>query len=291
VFEYYDTNFKQAESSSDGSIKFHENLKIALEKGALRIKFNNLGELATLDGSVYRAEEIIFRTPAEHTINGKKYDLEMQVVHRGQTAGDIAKQAILCFLFEKKPGVYNKFIDDIDFFNLPNPIHPERDLSNNIYIPKVFYNSESEDVALMKDFSFYTYQGSLTEPPCTERTIMYVAANPIPLGSTAISLFKEALRQPDLISTRGDITINTSLPNSSRALQKKNGRRIYYYDAGEECIPKINNKPRKFGHYEKIPKNLIEYFYVKGPNPSNLPGAILVSKREAKAGGDILSLT
>jgi len=291
VFEYYDVDFKQAKSSSDGSIKVHENLKIALEKGALRIKFNNLGELATLDGSVYRAEEIIFRTPAEHTINGKKYDLEMQVVHRGQTAGDIAKQAILCFLFEKKPGVYNKFIDDIDFFNLPNPIRRERNLSNNIYIPKVFYNSESEDAALMKDFSFYTYQGSMTEPPCTERTIIYVTANPIPLGSTAIALFKEALRQPDLISTRGDITISTSLPISSRGIQKKNGRRVYYYDAGEECIQKTNNKPRKFGHYEKIPKNLIEYFYVSGPNPSHLPGAILVSKQEAKAGGDILALT
>ncbi len=239
---------------------------------------------------MYKAQEIVFHTPAEHAINGRHYDMEMQIIHYGQTKGDIAKQAILSFVFEKKPGVYNKFIDDVDFFTLPNPIHHEKDLNNNIYIPKVFYNSEDQDVAIMKDFSFYTYQGSLTEPPCTERTIIYVAAKPIPLGWTAIQLFQEALRMPDLISTKGDIKISTTAPINARILQKRNGRQVYYYQAKEDCTEKPTGRPRVVGHYEKVPQVLNQYIYVNGPNPSGMPGAMVVSRKEALHGTDLLRL-
>lgn len=291
MFEYFDIDVKRVKTGRNGNIQEHENLKIKLEDNAVRIKYKNLGELVTIDGSIYRADEIIFRTPSEHTINGKHYHMEMQVIHHGQTKGDIAKQAVLCFLFEKKPGIYNKFIDDLDFFNLPNLLHPEIDLENNIYIPKVFYDSSSEDVAIMKDFSFYTYQGSLTQPPCTERTIMYVAAKPIPLGSTAIELFQESLRFPDLISTKGDIKISSANPVNNRLIQKRNGRQIYYYDAGEECIHGIpQSKGTTAGHYEKVPRDLTQYYYVSGPRPSGMPGAIVVSEVEARKGGDILNL-
>ena len=115
-------------------IKKDENLKIRYLDNCLRIFHKYFGKIVTLDGSVYNAEELVFHTPAEHTINGKKYDLELQVIHYGQTRGDISKQIVLTFLFEKKPGVYNKFIDDIDFFNLPNPITIESDLRNNLII-------------------------------------------------------------------------------------------------------------------------------------------------------------
>ena len=34
----------------------------------------------------------------------------MQIIHKGVTAGDIAKTVILCILFKKKAGVFNKFM-------------------------------------------------------------------------------------------------------------------------------------------------------------------------------------
>jgi len=290
MFQYYDVDFQQVKTTTDGAVKIHENIKIKLDTGSLRIKYENLGELVTIDGSVYRAQEIVFRTPAEHTINGKRYDMEMQVIHYGQTSGDIAKQAILCFVFEKKPGVYNKFIDDIDFFNLPNALHPEINLGNNIYIPKIFYNSEVEDAPIMKDFSFYTYQGSLTEPPCTERTIMYVAATPIKLGTTAIQLFQEALRYPDLMSTKGDIIKSTRLPVNNRKTQERNGRQVYFYPAKEDCVSTKKGKPVHIGHYEKIPMHVTKYYFIGGPEPSGMPGAMVVSKHEANYGQDLLNL-
>jgi carbonic anhydrase len=291
MFEYYEVDVKEVLTTAEGAVKSTENLQIKIEDNALRIKYPNFGEVVTLDGSVYKAQEIVFHTPAEHMINGRKYDMEMQVIHYGQTKGDIAKQVVLSFIFEKRPGVYNKFIDDVDFFTLPNPLAKARDLVNNLYIPKVFYNSDSDDVAIMKPFSFYTYQGSLTAPPCTERTIMYVAAKPIPLGSTAIQLFEEAMRFPDLMSTLGDVVISNTLPYNARGVQQLHGRRVFYYDAEKEKCPEaIHSKPKKGGHYERINKDLYQYWYVDGPKPSGMPGAMVVSKVEAEGGANLLNL-
>jgi hypothetical protein len=77
-----------------------------------------------------------------------------------------------------------------------------------------------------------------------------------------------------------------------------NGRAIFYYDHLKYCgNPKkiekqfgyklssssksIGRKRRVKGHYEKVLKKMTEYFYVSGPIPSGLPGAYVVSPKEA----------
>ncbi len=181
----------------------NQNLKIRFDGNVIRIHNYKFGKVVTMDGAVYYAQEIAIKTPAEHTIDGEKYDMEVQVVHYGQSKGDIAKQIVLCFLFKERAGVYNRFLDDIDYLNLPSLKNSIVDLQKDIFIPRVFYtdadlatDSESDETAIMKPFSFYTYQGSLTEPPCTENTIIYVASKPLYIGSTALKLFQEAIRAP-----------------------------------------------------------------------------------------------
>ena len=71
-----------------------ENLKIKYEDNSIRIKAPSFGKVVTLDGGVYQATEIIFNTPANHQLNGIIYDMEMQVVHKGISQGDIAKNVI-----------------------------------------------------------------------------------------------------------------------------------------------------------------------------------------------------
>lgn len=283
VFNYESVEAKTIETTSDGQVKSTHHLKIKNKHNFLQINHENMGSIVTLDGSVYKAQKIVFHLPAEHTIAGKRYDMEMQIVHYGQTKGDIAKQVSLSFFFEKKPGVYNKFIDDIDFFSLPSPVGKrERNIESNLYIPKIFYDSEDEDIPIMNDFSFYTYDGSLTYPPCTERTIVYVAEEPIPIGSTAISLFEEAMRIPDMMSSKGNVIISDILPVNNRSVQKKNGRNVFYYKKQAEVKLKVENEiiiPP--GHYEKIIKKTNTYYYVNNDKPSGMPGALVVDKDEA----------
>ncbi len=282
LFQYDEVSSTIKESTIEGQIIANTPLKIKLTENSMRIFHSKFGKVVTMDGAVYYAQEIIIHTPSEHTIQGKTYDMELQIVHYGQSKGDIAKQLILSFVFEKTPGVYNKFIDDLDIFNLPNPITKERQLTANVFIPKVLYSADDSDIPVLKPFSFYTYQGSLTAPPCTENTIIYVASKPIPLGSTAVQLFQEALRVPDLMNEKGDVIVSDWIPMSNRKTQPLNGRPVFHYNHEKYCGPDPERTPAQpEGHYEKIMKAMTNYFYVNGKEPSGLPNAFVVSEKEA----------
>lgn len=273
-------------NSADSKNGVDNTIKIRYHNGVIKIIAQNFGKLVKIDGSWYTAEEIQFHTPSEHTINGERMDMEMHIIHYGKSQGDIAKQVVLSFLFKKTPGKYNKFIDSLDFYSLPNPTDNYREIYNDIYIPNVLYSSNDDEIPVMKPFSFYTYEGSLSFPPCTERTTYYVSADPIELSSTAISLFKEALRKPDSIDERGNIVIdNGAVTENYREVQPLNNREIFIYDHLKYDCPKFAKKARKVdpqGHYEKKIKESTQFIFVNSAEPSGIPGAFVVSEQEAK---------
>ena len=242
-FDYnrIDHDMKFDKTIFDNSSDEGENIKIRYFNNAIRILHHDLGKITTIDGAVYIAEEVLFHVPSEHTIEGKRYDMEMQVLHYGRTKGDIAKQVVLSFLFEKSPGVYNKLLDDINFYSLPYNLNRIISLEYDIFIPKVQYRSDDPFFSpVMKPFSFYTYQGSLTFPPCTERTIHYVAADPIPIGVIFIQLMKEALHEKP--QSRKNILGESLLISernvfNNRETQPLNGRSVFYFDHNKYCWP------------------------------------------------------
>jgi carbonic anhydrase len=288
MFQYELISAQAKDSTLDGILTGGKQVLIRYEKGAIRLFHPNMGKIVTIDGGVYVAEEISFHTPSEHKINGKQYDMEMQIVHFGRTKGDIAKQIILSFLFKMTPGVYNKFIDRLDFFNLPNPIEKSSELFQDFYIPSVFFTTEEDDIPSMQPFSFYTYEGSLTMPPCTERTTHFVAADPLPLSNTVITLFKEALKKPDVVNENdpNQIVLNDEgVGENNRQVQPLNGRKVFIYDHRRYGCAEFKQKKRDIkpaGHYEKLEKDATEYIFVAGNNPSGLPGSFVVSEKEAK---------
>jgi carbonic anhydrase len=254
----------------------------------LRVKHPNFGKIVTIDGAVYVAQEIVFHTPSEHQIDGNYFDMEMQVIHYGKSIGDTIKQVVLSFLFRAKPGIFNKFIEKLDFFDLPNPTDKVRELSQTLFIPHIFLDSDDEDLSIMTPFSFYTYQGSITTPPCNEQTIHYIASRPIDLSNTALELFKEALRVPDRMDAKGNIVVSNILMENNRSVQALNGRTIFHYDHLKYNCPDFRKKNigQKFnGHYEKRTKEVVEYVYVNGFNPSGMPGSFVVSEKEANGTG------
>lgn len=297
IFSYIEVDLISNYNTIDKTVLNGIPNKLKYQDNALKLLNLNMGKVVTIDGSVYIAEEIVFHTPSEHTIDGQRFDMEVQVIHYGYSKGDIAKQLTLSFLIKKKAGVYNRFFDSFDITDLPNSVKIESAIIDNIYIPRIFYStyddrllgetthsSGIQDIPYMKPFSFYTYQGSLTAPPCSQDTIVYVAADPIYLSSTTIQLFQEALRPPDIINeTTGEITSIHWRNISNRNIQNKNNRPVFFYNhilyCGEE--PKVS-KPIPKGHYEKLNKKATEYFYVNGQDPSGLPGAYVVSEKEAK---------
>jgi carbonic anhydrase len=297
-FRYVTVPAMQVNSSLDGEVIGKEYLKIKYYQNSLRILHPNFGKIITRDGAAYTAQEIVFHTPSEHTIDGKPFPMEVQIIHYGTTENDIAKQAVLSFLFEKKPGVFNKFLDDIDFYDLPSPRDVVKLIKNDLFIPKLLYSSNDTDtIPVIKGFSFYTYQGSLTAPPCTERTIHYVASKPLAISSTLLHLFQEALKTPEammpnstpkgsvsLPSTNqpGDILVFDDVMENNRAPQPLNSRTVFYWDHTKYCEPEAKKpEPQPLGHFEKVTKTDMKYFFVNGKNPSGLPGSLMVPEDEA----------
>ncbi len=294
LFQFDDVNAKNTITTIDGEIKENDYIKMKYSDGALRILHHNLGKIVTLNGAVYIAEEITVHTPSEHTIKGKRLDMEIQISFYGQSKGDIAKQVVLSFLFEKKAGYYNRFLDDLDFYNLPNQHFREKSIMNNIFIPKILYSvtgDQPDELVVMKPFSFYTYDGSLTMPPCSEDTIHYVAAEPIPVGSVVLDLAKEALKMPDMQEKNSENGQTKTLKDENdyenfRNTQNLNNRSVFYFDHKRYCGASINNiiprQQKEKGHYEKIKKKVSQYIYVPGQEPSHIPGAYVVSEKDAR---------
>ena len=285
IFMYEEQGPKEKIINETGDEK-EVDLNFRYKENMLQIESHvAFGKVITLDGRIYKANKIVFHTPSEHTIDGKQYAMEMQIIHNGVTKGDIAKQVIVSVLFKKKAGTYNRFIDSLDFFNLPNYIHTDEQISKTIFIPDVLYNSDSEDISIMKPVSFYTYQGSLSFPPCNERAIVYVLSKPIPLSTTAIQLFIESIRVPDFKDSQGNITVHTEKAENNRKVQPLNGRKVFFYDHVKYCgADPVKVKPieKASGHYEKVKSKVTQYLYVNSDTPSSLPHSFVVSEAEAK---------
>lgn len=288
IFDYKKVSNTHLESGLEGKVKANTSVQIEHYHNALRIFHTNFGRIVTLDGTIYQAEEIVFHTPSEHTIDGKKFPLEMRVIHRAITKSDFGKKAALSFLFTGKAGVYNKFVDALDFFSLPNPYTRARNIYEKLFINNILLNTDDIESSLMMPFSFYTYSGSMTEPPCEEKVIHYVASEPIEMSITAIELFKEALRQPDFEDSYGNVLESQKITlNNSRTTQPLNGRAVFHYDHVKFGFPTFKKSASDYaieiprGHYEKQIKESTEYIYVEGKEPSSIPGAIVVSDDEA----------
>lgn len=288
--EFYPIESFSRHSTLDGALVENTNIKFMLRNGALKILHNKMGKMVTPLGEVFYAEEILFHTPSEHTIGGKKFDMEIQVIFYGQTKGDISKQAIVSYLFESSPGFYNSFIDDLDIQNLPDREIPTKELRKDLLISKIFKTRESTNESILselsfKPFSFYLYQGSLTFPPCSENTQIYVNTEILKLSPTIIQLFQEAIIEKPKIDRFGNISSSTSVPFSNRSVQPLNGRKIMFYDHTKYCDEPKPEKAIKEGHFEKITKDAVKYIYVKDSKPTGIPGSIVVTKEEAIGSG------
>lgn len=128
----------------------------------------NFGTVVNGEGVVFEAQEVTFHTPSDHTIMGKRYPMELRIIHKAVGKNHITQKLIIAILFEKKAGMENNFIKDLNYTDLPNAQTKEKELSGILNLNGLWL----EDVAVenMRGFDYYKYFGSLPYPPCDERT-------------------------------------------------------------------------------------------------------------------------
>ena len=124
-----------------------------------------------IDGTAYALKRVEFRHPSEHTIEGKRFAMEAQLVH---VAAD-GKLAVIGVLFEE--GAANPALNPVW---ATAPGRPGK-------AAVAFQIEPAKLVGAMT--SAYRYQGSLTNPPCAETATWMVLAKPLTASRSQIGAF------------------------------------------------------------------------------------------------------
>ena len=155
------------------------------------------GSSLRVDGREYTLAQFHFHTPSEHIEDGKRFPLELHMVHK-----DAQGRIVVVGIFIKQ-GEHNRALEKA-FSHLPWSEGEHSDL------PDAVINASA---LLPRNKTYFHYQGSLTTPPCTEGVEWYVMKNSIELSDAQIAAFQ---RLPHMN------------PNS-RPLQPLNGRTVYLH--------------------------------------------------------------
>jgi len=133
------------------------------------------GVAMTLDGQAYELKQIHFHAPAEHTLNGVLYPMEMHLVHQAED-GALAVLGVLMM-----EGAANPSLSPV-FAALPAE-GPAQPLDATIDVADLLPASSET----------FSYRGSLTTPPCDEGVTWDLFAEPITVAPEEMRAYQTLL--------------------------------------------------------------------------------------------------
>ncbi|MBC1797305.1 carbonic anhydrase family protein [Listeria booriae] len=128
-------------------------------------------------GKDYTLKTINIHTPAEHQIDNKKMDAELQLVHTSKDN----KTVIISVLV--KSGAENKAIGDLTSVVANSTNNKEQTLKTTISTLGLIPTNDKH----------FTYQGSLTTPATTEGVAWFVYETPITMSTKQLDQLKSKL--------------------------------------------------------------------------------------------------
>jgi len=140
----------------------------------------------------YELRQFHFHHPSEERINGQPYDMVVHLVHADKE-GHLAVVAVLL-----KEGTANAAVQKL-WDNFPRAADKEES------IPDVEVNAAA---LLPPTLGYYTFEGSLTTPPCSESVTWYVLKTPVEASAGEVETFSKLY------------------PHNARPVQPLNGRAI-----------------------------------------------------------------
>jgi carbonic anhydrase len=131
------------------------------------------GSKLRIDSKPFELVHFNFHRPSEHLIDGKAAAMAMHFVHKND-AGRLAVLAVML-----KEGNANPGIDTL-WAHAPQTEGPE-------VVPEgVLFNPGN---LLPREYEFYSYEGSLTTPPCTEGVRFFVLKSEVNIARGQIERF------------------------------------------------------------------------------------------------------
>ena len=131
-----------------------------------------LGNYITVQNRTYELVQFHFHRPSEERINGRGTEMVVHLVHKDGEG----KLAIVAVLLQR--GAPNSMIQTV-WNNLP--------LEKNNTIAPVVAIDVNEILPARRDY--FTFLGSMTEPPCNEGVLWMVMKEPMPASPAQMALF------------------------------------------------------------------------------------------------------
>jgi len=132
------------------------------------------GSTATIDGQKYALLQFHFHTPSEHEINDKASAMELHLVHRNE-AGKLAVVGVLL-----TEGKANALIQEV-WKNIPATGKTNTVSDRMINALSLLPSSKS----------YFSYDGSLTTPPCSEGVQWNILVEPTTVSEEQIETFEK----------------------------------------------------------------------------------------------------
>lgn len=133
------------------------------------------GSAIIYNGITYELLQFHFHSPSEHTIDGTAAPMEIHFVHQDPNSGNLAVVGILLTEGERENEAYAAVFD-----HLPAQVGEPAAIGEPIAMAALLPAARS----------YYTYQGSLTTPPCSEIARWLLLDHPVEISAGQIAAFR-----------------------------------------------------------------------------------------------------
>ncbi|KAG8094770.1 hypothetical protein GUJ93_ZPchr0012g19338 [Zizania palustris] len=171
----------------------------------IMVRFDGDAGGVLLDGVAYRLRQMHWHSPSEHAIDGRRYDLELHMLHQSDSNGRFAVVAQLYEIAGRRGDSTLHMLEP--------------------YIQRISNKRKGHEVEIDADVDprwpirgsslYYRYTGSFTTPPCTEGVTWTVARNVRRVTRQQVELLREA--------------VHDGARMNARPLQEANGRPVGSY--------------------------------------------------------------
>ena len=145
-----------------------------------------LGVTAVFEGMQYYLEDFQFNSPAGHSIDGQDFPLEIQLTHRGEGDLSVARYFRLLMLFRLGP-TCNSQLAKLNWVKLPKNPGERKPIPDGFRLLDLF----------PADLTYYSYDGSLSRPPCTEGVAQAIIRQPLEICARQLEEYRLAVPNPN----------------------------------------------------------------------------------------------
>ncbi|XP_062195919.1 alpha carbonic anhydrase 7-like [Phragmites australis] len=163
----------------------------------IMVRFEGDAGSLVINGTAYFLRQLHWHSPTEHTVNGRRYDMELHMVHESAEM----KAAVIGILYEI--GRHDAFLHQLEPFL--KRIADKRDREERVGVVDPHGVRGWASV-------YYRYMGSLTVPPCTEGVVWTIVKRVRTVSEYQLELLREA--------------VHDDMEKNSRPLQEVNNRDI-----------------------------------------------------------------